>query len=182
MLRNLGLDGRALKPLVFEGLEKSIMFLIQPEADFFEDRLGVSRIDDVGAALGERVIEIGRVCKVEIAGDQQVAGRPNRFSGVRVARDRIKSPRGSVTKVAQQEFAAEIEVTLNGFWKLRYDGRLADLIRVGLNLAGKDLRQSLGPDFPVTEEEGFTIFCPNLNTTDTCAILAAVVLFLHQEK
>ncbi len=73
-------------------------------------------------------------------------------------------------------------MTLNGFRKLRYDGRFADLISVGLDLAGEDLRQALGADFPVTEEEGFTIFCPNLNTTDTCAILAAVMLFLHEEK
>ncbi len=101
MLRNFGLDGCTFETLVFEGLEKPIVFLIQPEADLFEDRLGIGGIDDVGAALGERMVQLGRIRQVEIAGDEQVAGRPNGFAGVRVARDGIKRTRGPVTKVAQ---------------------------------------------------------------------------------
>ena len=53
VLRNLMLHGHPLEPLILESLEQTVVFLVEPEADFLEDGLGVGRVNDVGAALGE---------------------------------------------------------------------------------------------------------------------------------
>ena len=53
VLRNLVLHGHPLEPLILESLEQTVVFLVEPEADLLEDGLGVGRVNDVGAALGE---------------------------------------------------------------------------------------------------------------------------------
>ena len=139
VLGDLGLHRAAFETLVFERLEEAIMLLVEPEADFLEDGLRVGRVDDVRAALGERGVELVGVGEVEITGDEQVAGRPDGLAGVGVAGDRVEIARGAVPEVAEEEFAAEVEMSLNRFREFGNDDPFAHLVRVGLDLAGEDL-------------------------------------------
>ena len=182
MLGDFGLHRGALESLVLEGFEEAVVFFVQPEADFLEDRLRVGRVDDVRTALRERRVELAGVRQVEIAGDEEVAGRPDGLAGVRVAGDRVEVARGAVAEVAEEEFAAEVEMSLNCFREFGDDDPFAHLVGVGLDLAGEDLGQALGADLAVAEEEGLAIFGADLDATDTRAVLAAVVLLLHQEE
>ena len=182
MLGDLRLDGGAFQALVFERLEEAVVFFVEPEADLLEDGLRVGRVDDVRAALRERGVELGGVREVEVAGDEQVAGRPDGLTRVGVAGDRVEVAGGAVAEVAEQELAAEVEVTLHRLGELRDDDRLAHLVGVGLDLAGEDLGQALGADFAVAEEEGLAVLGADLDAADAGAVLAAIVLLLHQEE
>jgi len=182
VLGDLRLHGGAFQALVLERLEQPVMLLVEPEADLLEDGLGVGRIDDVRAALRERGVELAGVGEVEVAGDEQVAGRPDGLARVRVAGDRVEAAGGAVAQVAEQELAAEVEVALHRLGELRDDDRLAHLVGVGLDLAGEDLGQALGADLAVAEEEGLAVLGPDLDAADARAVLAAVVLLLHQEE
>ena len=84
--------------------------------------------------------------------------------------------------MAEQELAAEVEVALHRLGELRDDDRLAHLVGVGLDLAGEDLGQALGADLTVAEEEGLAVLGADLDAADPGAVLAAVVLLLHQEE
>ena len=182
MLGDLRLHGGAFQALVLERLEQAVVFFVEPEADLLEDGLRVGRVDDVRAALRERGVELGGVREVEVAGDEQVAGRPDGLTRVGVAGDRVEVAGGAVAEVAEQELAAEVEVTLHRLGELRDDDRLAHLVGVGLDLAGEDLGQALGADLTVAEEEGLAVLGADLDAADAGAVLAAIVLLLHQEE
>ena len=73
-------------------------------------------------------------------------------------------------------------MALHRLGELRDDDGLANLIGVGLDLAGEDLGQALSADFAVAEEEGLAVFRPDFDATNPGAVLAAVVLLLHEEE
>ena len=147
-----------------------------------EDRLGVGRVDHVGPALRQRAVQLVGVREVEVAGDEQVAGRPDGLTGVGVAGDRVEVAGGAVAEVPEEEFAAEVEMTLHRFREFGDDDPFAHLVGVGLDLAGEDLGQALGADLTVTEEEGLAVLGADLDAADAGAVLAAVVLLLHQQE
>ena len=84
--------------------------------------------------------------------------------------------------MAEEEFAAEVEMSLNRFREFGNDDPFAHLVGVGLDLAGEDLGQALGADLAVAEQEGLAVLGADLDAADARAVLAAVVLLLHQEE
>ena len=99
-----------------------------------------------------------------------------------MAGDRVEVARGAVAEVAEEQFAAEVEMSLNCFREFGDDDAFAHLIRVGLDLTGENLGQALGANLAVAEEEGLPVFGADLDAADTRAVLASVVLLLHQEE
>ena len=175
-------DFRAGHALVAQLAEDAGVLLVEVVADFLEHGLRVGVKNGVDAALDELLVEFVGVGEVEIAADHQVAGLPTAFAEIGVAGALVVAAGGAVAQVPEQDLAAELEVFLHRVGEFGEDAALADEFVVGLELLGENVGQRVGARVALAEHEGPARRHVELDAADARAVLAAVVLLLHQQE
>ena len=155
---------------------------IQEEADLLEDSLGVGREDGVLPHGDERVVELLGVGEVEVAAEREVARGPRAAPEVGVARREAVTAARSVAQVPHQQLAAEVEVALHRLGELRVDHPRGDVVVVLPQQRLEDLVERVALDAPLAEHERLARRGVELHAGHARAVLAAIVLFLHQQE
>jgi hypothetical protein len=159
-----------------------LVFLIEEEADLLEDRLGVGGEDRMLAHRDQRSVQLLGVGQVEIAAQRQVARRPRTPAEKRVARGDVVPAAGAVPQVAHQQFAAEVELLLHRVGELGMDDALGDVLIILAEQHAEDAVEGVRLDVPFAEQVRRPGGHIELYAGHSGAVLAAVVLLLHQEE
>ncbi len=175
-------DFRSGDALIAELVVEIGVGLVEVVADLLEDRLGIGAEDRMLAALDEGVVQIDSVGHVEISHDHEGAGGPVAAAEVRVAGAFIELPAGAVAEVADQDLTAEIEVIFNALRVAFVHHALAIHLKIGFHFFSEDLGECVGFDSPAAMDVGSSHGHVELHAANPGAVLAAVVLFFHEEE
>ena len=94
----------------------------------------------------------------------------------------VKIPAGAVAQVPHQDLTAEIEVVLDAVRAVFVELALAVHLEEGFHLLAENLCQGVGFDAAAAVDAGFADGHIELHTADPGAVLAAVVLLLHEQE
>ena len=176
--RNLG-AGQAARA---QKAEDVLVLFVEEKTDLFQDRLRVGGKDGMLPHRDEAVVQLHRVGHVEIPRQHQVPRRPWTAPEIGMAGAETIAARRAVAQVPEVEFRAEIKALLDRFRELRMNCPVGDLRLVLLQQLPENSVERIGLDVALAEHERLARRHVELNAGGARAVLAAVVLFLHQQE
>ena len=158
------------------------MLLIEVESDFLQNRLRIRSVNRVLTHRGERLVELGRIGQIKITAQRQVARRPRRAPKKRVTRAEAVAAAGAVAQMPHQRLAPKIEMLFHRVGEFRVNHAARKPLVVLAEQSLENLVERIALHAPLTKHEGLAGRHVQLHARHTRAVLAAVVLLLHQEK
>ena len=156
------------------------MLAVKEVADALKDHLRVRLTNGVETVLDELVEELGGVGHVEIAGNREGAAGRDVRADVRVAVGLAMRGVGRVAQVAEIKLAKERA----GALEHRVGEVGAATVLVGEDIAHDDVEDALNGIVAVRADPSEILFAGRhvvLHDGDTRAVLAAIVLLLHEQ-
>ena len=160
----------------------AVVLIVEPEADFFEERLCVGGEDGVCAALDKAGVELARVGNVEIARKHEVPRGPDAFAKVRMAGTGVEASGSAIAEMPKEDLAPKVEVHLHRFGHFRDDVGSGDLAVEGIHLPRENVCERLRGRVAVTIHVGVPVGHVEFDATDAGAVLPAVGLFFHEQE
>ncbi|MFO0874634.1 MAG: hypothetical protein U0575_11785 [Phycisphaerales bacterium] len=180
---DLGGEGAALE--LAEGFRtergaQPIVLAVERVADALEHHLGVALADRVQSVLHEPVEELRRVGHVEVAGQRKVPARGVVAAQEGMARLLGVAAEGAVAQVPEVDLAEERNAPLELDLAERVELEVREVAQRPHGVVEEPLdRVPLGR--PRAVDEGVARWHVELHDGDAGAVLAAVVLLLHQQ-
>lgn len=165
-----------------ELVEEAVVFLVEMEADLFENGLSV-RIEDGMLAAGDQLlVERTGIGHVEVSCQHEIAHGPVAFAKIGVAALLGVAPGSSVAEMSHHGFGGEGEAVLDGGDELRKHLPPLDQRFVLGDEVFKNAIKGVGLNAALAKHVGLSRRHVQFDGSDARPVLAAVVLLLHEEE
>ena len=159
-----------------------IVRLVEVKADIFQHGLSVSAKNRVLTTVDQFLVNFFLIGNRKITSEHQILCRPVRLTHEGVAIRRRIDARRTIAQMSHKHLTTVTEICFYSIRKLRMNHPIIHLLLIVFELLLKNAREWIGLNTTIARHVWLPRIHVQLHTTNTRAILAAIMLFLHEKK